>query len=123
MTGSRDLAIAAARAAASKNAKDVVVLDVADLIVITDHFVIASGASDRQVRTIAEEIERSLRDLGVKPVRREGDREARWVLLDFVDLVAHVFHREEREYYGLERLWRDAPEVAWEEEESRASPR
>lgn len=123
MTASRELAIAAARAAASKNAQGVVVLDVADLIVITDHFVIASGATDRQVRTIAEEIERSLREAGVKPVRREGEREARWVLLDFVDVVIHVFRREEREYYGLERLWRDAPVVAWEEEATRASRR
>lgn len=114
MTGSRELAIAAARAAASKSARDIVVLDVSQLIVITDHFVIATGASDRQVKTVAEEIERALAERGVKPVRREGERDARWVLLDFVDFVAHVFRDEERDYYGLERLWRDAPTVAWE---------
>ena len=114
MTGSRDLAVAAARAAADKKARDIVVLDVRDLIVITDYFVIATGASDRQVRTVADAIEEALRPLGRKPVRREGVREGQWVLLDFVDFVAHVFHDEEREYYGLERLWQDAPTVSWE---------
>ena len=114
MTGSRDLATLAARAASAKQARDVVVLDVRDLIVITDYFVIASGASDRQVRTIAEEIERTVKDRGMKPVRREGEHEGRWVLLDFVDFVAHVFRDEERRYYGLERLWADAPSVGWE---------
>jgi ribosome-associated protein len=114
LTGSRELAIAAARAAASKNARDILILDVGKLIVITDYFVIASGATDRQVKTVAEEIQRELREKGIKPVRREGEREGRWVLLDFVDFVAHVFRDEEREYYGLERLWRDAPGVAWE---------
>ena len=115
MTGSRDLAVAAARAAAEKNAHDVVVLDVRDLIVITDYFVIASGTSDRQVRTIAEEIENALRPHGSKPVRREGEREGSWVLLDFVDVVAHVFLDQQRAFYNLERLWSDAPNVGWEE--------
>ena len=114
MTGSRELARAAAQAASAKNARDVVVLDVRDLIVITDYFVICSATSDRQVRSIADEIERAGRDRGIKPVRREGEREGRWVLLDFVDFVAHVFLQEEREYYGLERLWADAPSVGWE---------
>ena len=125
MTPSRQLAIAAARAAASKNARDILILDVSELIVITDYFVIASGGSDRQVKTVAEEIERSVASLGVKPVRREGEREGHWVLLDFVDFVAHVFRDQEREYYGLERLWRDAPAVAWDEgdESGRASER
>lgn len=115
MTGSREAAVTAARAAASKQARDVVVLDVRDLIVITDYFLIASGTSDRQVRTIAEEIERAVREQGIRPVRREGQREGRWVLLDFVDFVAHVFQDDDREYYGLERLWADAPPVEWEE--------
>lgn len=114
MTASRELAIAAARAAASKNARDILILDVSQLIVITDYFVIASGGSDRHVRTVAEEIERALSGRGIKPVRREGEREGTWVLLDFVDFVAHVFREEERQYYGLERLWRDAPSVSWE---------
>ena len=116
MTGSREFAIAAARAASSKKAQDVVVMQVRDLIVITDFFVLATGTSDRQVRTVAQEIENELRRQGVKPVRREGQREGRWVLLDFVDFVAHVFHQEERDYYGLERLWSDAPLVEWEDQ-------
>lgn len=115
MTGSRELATLAARAASAKQARDVLVLDVRDLIVITDYFVIATGTSDRQVRTIAEGIERAVRDRGMKPVRREGEREGRWVLLDFVDFVAHVFLDEERDYYGLERLWADAPSVGWQQ--------
>lgn len=116
MTGSREAAVIAARAAASKQARDVVVLDVRDLIVITDYFVIVSGTSDRQVRAVAEEIEGAVRPLGLRPVRREGQREGHWVLLDFVDFVAHVFHQEERDYYGLERLWSDAPLVEWEDQ-------
>ena len=115
MTGSRDLAKTAARAASSKQGRDVVILDVRNLIVITDYFVIATGSSDRQVRTIAEEIERALRERGLKPVRREGERGGHWVLLDFVDFVAHVFQEDDRSYYDLERLWADAPRVPWEE--------
>jgi len=82
-----------------------------DLLVITDYFVIASGGSDRHVKTLAEEIERALKDLGQKPVRREGEQAGRWVLLDYVDFVAHVFTDEDRRYYDLERLWGDAPVV------------
>ncbi|HWO71707.1 MAG TPA: ribosome silencing factor [Actinomycetota bacterium] len=113
---SRAVATTAARAAAAKQGEDIVILDVRDLIVITDYFVIASGTSERQVKTIVEEVEKALRARGVKPVRREGEVDARWVLLDFVDVVVHVFGEAEREYYDLERLWRDAPRVAWEEE-------
>jgi len=108
---SRELAVAAARAAAAKQASDIAILDVHRLIVITDYFVICSGGTDRQVRTIVEEVERAVRDLGRKPLRREGETESRWVLLDYVDVVVHVFADEEREYYDLERLWRDAPRV------------
>ena len=108
---SRDLAVAAARAAADKQGERVAVLDVRELIVITDYFVITSGSSQRQVRTIVEEIEKAMRDLGRKPVRREGVEDWRWVLLDYFDVVIHVFSDEEREYYDLERLWRDAPRV------------
>jgi ribosome-associated protein len=113
---SREAAVAAARAAAAKQAEHITILDVHGLIVITDYFVICSGATERQVRTIVEEIERALRDLGRKPVRREGESERRWVLLDYVDLVVHVFTEQEREYYDLERLWGDAPRSAWEDE-------
>ncbi|TMK22906.1 MAG: ribosome silencing factor [Actinobacteria bacterium] len=112
--GSRQLAVAAARAAAEKNATDVIVLEVRDLIVITDYFVIASGASDRQVRTITDEVERVLAADGAKAIRREGQSGGRWVLLDFVDLVVHVFVEEERDYYELERLWKDARRVRWQ---------
>ncbi len=115
MTGSREQAVQAARAASDKQARDIVVMDVRELIVITDYFVVASGVNERQVRTIAEEVERTLAADGRKPARREGQRDGRWVLLDFVDLVVHVFHQEEREFYALERLWADAPTVAWEE--------
>lgn len=113
---SRRAAVAAARAAAAKQAEHITILDVHGLIVITDYFVICSGATERQVRTIVEEIERALRELGRKPVRREGESERRWVLLDYVDLVVHVFTEQEREYYDLERLWGDAPRSAWEDE-------
>lgn len=79
---------------------------------VTDYFVIATGANDRQVATIAEEVERRLKETaGVRAIGREGEREARWVLLDFGDVVVHVFQPEEREFYRLERLWSDAPRV------------
>ena len=108
---SLDAALAAARAAMGKQGRDLAILDVHELIVITDYFVICSGTSERQVKTIVDEVERSLRNLDRKPVRREGETEGRWVLLDYVDVVVHVFAEEEREYYDLERLWRDAPRV------------
>jgi ribosome-associated protein len=108
---SRAIALVAARAAAAKQAEDVAILDVHDLIVITDYFVICSGRSEPQVKTIVEEVEKAVRELGERPIRREGQAEARWVLLDYIDVVVHVFAEEEREYYDLERLWRDAPRV------------
>ena len=109
------MAVAAARAAAEKQGERIAVLDVRELIVITDYFVIASGGSERQVRTIVEEVEKALRDLGVKPIRREGIEDNRWVLLDYVDVVVHVFAPEERDYYDLERLWRDVPSLEIED--------
>jgi ribosome-associated protein len=114
VTESRDTAIAAALAAASKQADDVVILDVHELIVITDYFVIATGSSDRQVKTIVDEVETALRDRDRKPVRREGETDGRWVLLDYVDVVVHVFAEAERDFYDLERLWLDAPRLSWE---------
>ena len=84
---------------------------------ITDFFVICNGNNERHVRSVAEEVEKKLReDFGVKPYRREGEREARWILLDYVDFVVHVFHHEEREYYDLERLWSDAGVVPFDDE-------
>lgn len=109
----REIAVTAARAAAAKQAADVAILDVHELIVITDYFVICSGQTDRQVKTIVEEVEKAVRELGEKPTRREGETDSRWVLLDYVDVVVHVFAQQEREYYDLERLWRDAPRLRW----------
>jgi ribosome-associated protein len=106
-----ELALVAAQAAADKVAKDVLVLDVSDRLYITDCFVLCSAPNERQVASVVEEVERRMREQGVKPVRREGDREARWVLLDFVDVIVHVQHDEEREYYALERLWKDCPVI------------
>ena len=110
-TRATELATAAALAAADKLATDVVALDVSNQLVITDVFLLASAPNDRQVRAIVEAVEERLHGLGVKPTRREGEREGRWVLIDFGDLVVHVQHAEEREYYALERLWRDCPVI------------
>jgi len=115
VTDSRDLAVTAARAASSKQGEAIAVLDVSDLITITDYFVIVSAGSERQVKTISEEVIRAAKERGVRPVRQEGEAGTRWLLLDFVDFVVHVFHEEEREFYRLENLWRDAPVVEWEE--------
>ncbi len=105
------MATIAARAASDKLADDVVVIDVSEQLVITDCFVIASASNERQVNAIVDEIEDMMRAAGHKPARREGTREGRWTLLDYVDIVVHVQHTEEREFYALERLWRDCPTV------------
>jgi ribosome-associated protein len=106
-----DAATVAARAAASKLAENVVVIDVSGQLVITDLFVIASASNERQVNAIVDEVEEKMRQAGHKPARREGTREGRWTLLDYVDIVVHVQHNEEREFYSLDRLWRDCPLV------------
>jgi ribosome-associated protein len=106
-----ELAAAAADAASEKLASDVVAIDVSDHLVITDVFLLASAPNDRQVRAIVEAVEEALQKLGSKPVRREGEREGRWVLLDYGEIVVHVQHAEERTYYSLERLWRDCPTI------------
>lgn len=106
-----EMARIAAVAADEKLASDVVVLDVSEQLVITDCFVIASAPNERQVNAIVENIEDRLREAGHKPVRREGTREGRWALLDFVDVVIHVQHNEERNFYALDRLWKDCPAV------------
>ena len=102
----------AARAAASKLAQDVVIIDVSKQLVITDCFVIASAANERQVGAIVDEVEERMRQAGQKPARREGTREGRWVLLDYVDVVVHIQHTDERAFYALDRLWRDCPIIA-----------
>ena len=105
------MATVAARAAAAKLAEDVVVIDVSGQLVITDCFVHRLGANDRQVNAIVDEVEEKMRQAGYKPARREGTREGRWVLLDYVDIVVHIQHRDERDFYALDRLWRDCPMV------------
>lgn len=100
----------AAQAAADKLAHDIIAYDVSDVLAITDAFLLASAPNDRQVKAIVDAIEERLREeLGAKPERREGEREGRWVLLDYVDIVVHVQHAEERVFYALERLWKDCP--------------
>jgi len=107
----REIALAAAQAAADKLATDVVLLDVSERLVITDVFLIASAPNERQVSSIVDAVEERLRRDDTKPVRREGEREGRWVLLDYLDVVVHVQHAEERAFYGLERLWKDCPTI------------
>lgn len=105
------MAAVAARAAASKLGDDVIVIDVSDQLVITDCFVIASAANERQVNAIVDEVEEKMREAGYKPARREGAREGRWTLLDYVDIVVHIQHSDERNFYALDRLWRDCPVI------------
>ena len=113
----QDLWVVAARAASDKSGTDTVILEVGGILAITDAFVITSGANVRQVRTIAEEVELHVRHAGgSKPLRIEGLDDARWVLMDYGDFVVHVFVDEVRRYYDLERLWADAPRVAWEDD-------
>lgn len=104
-----DLAIAAARAASSLKADEIIALDVSEQLVLTDVFLIASGTNERQVGAIVDAIEEALHKLGAKPIRREGKAAGRWVLIDFGDIVVHVQHAEDRVYYALERLWKDCP--------------
>jgi len=106
-----ELGLAAAQAAADKLASDILLLDVSEQLVITDVFLLASAPNDRQVKAVVDAVEEALRDLGAKPVRREGAQEGRWVLLDFADIVIHVQHEEERVFYALERLWKDCPVI------------
>ncbi|HLY32890.1 MAG TPA: ribosome silencing factor [Jatrophihabitantaceae bacterium] len=105
----RELALVAASAASDKLATDIVLIDVSDRLAITDVFVIATGNNERQVEAIVDEVEEQLRRVGAKPMRREGRRDGRWVLLDYADVVVHVQHQEERVFYALERLWKDCP--------------
>ncbi|MGN9788303.1 ribosome silencing factor [Nonomuraea sp. ZG12] len=103
----------AAEAAADKLADDILAYDVSEQLVITDAFLLCSATNDRQVRAIVDEIEDRLRaEADAKPVRREGEREGRWVLLDYIDIVVHVQHEEDRTFYALERLWKDCPAIS-----------
>jgi ribosome-associated protein len=107
----RELALAAAQAAADKKAQNIVLLDVSEQLVITDIFLLASAPNERQVKSIVDAIEERLAAEGEKPLRREGQRDGRWVLLDYADIVVHVQHSEERSFYELDRLWRDCPVI------------
>ena len=106
-----ELGLAAAQAAADKLATDILLLDVSEQLVITDVFLLASAPNDRQVKAVVDEVEDRLREMGAKPVRREGTEEGRWVLLDVAEIVVHVQHQEERIFYALERLWKDCPVI------------
>jgi ribosome-associated protein len=112
----RELALVAARAASDKLATDIVLIDVSERLAITDVFVIATGNNERQVEAIVEEVEERLRQAGTKPLRREGRRDGRWVLLDYADVVVHVQHAQERVFYALERLWRDCPTIPFDDQ-------
>ncbi|GEN78509.1 ribosome silencing factor [Actinotalea fermentans] len=106
-----ELAVVAARAASDRKAEEIIALDVSDRLVLTDVFIIASASNERQVGAIVDAVEEAMLKAGAKPVRREGVRQARWVLLDFVEVVVHVQHAEDRVYYALERLWSDCPVI------------
>lgn len=107
----RDLAITAARAAASKFGQGIVALDVADRLALTDVFLIVTGETERQVDAIVDAIDEAMREAGSKIIRREGTQELRWVLLDYGDIIVHVQHAEDRDFYGLDRLWKDCEEI------------
>ncbi len=110
----------AANAASAKGGDDTVILEVGSILAITDAFVVTSGRNGRQVKTIAEEVEARLKaDGGISPLRIEGLGDSQWILLDYGDLVVHVFLDETRSYYDLERLWSDAPRIGWEDEAAR----
>ena len=124
MTASPDAvsaAIAAAGAAADKLAGDIVAIDVSEHLVITDVFLLCSAGNERQVRAVVDSIEERLSGTGIKPLRREGEREGRWVLLDYGDIVVHVQLAEERIHYALERLWKDCPVIALPEDVTRTT--
>jgi len=106
-----ELVETAALAAADKLADGIIAYDVSEQLVITDAFVLCSASNDRQVRAIVDEIELRMRQAGAELIRREGEREGRWVLLDYLDVVVHVQHSEQRIYYALERIWKDCPQI------------
>jgi ribosome-associated protein len=106
-----ETAKAAAQAASDKIATDIVAIDVSDQLVITDVFVICSAANERQVKAIVDAVEERLHSLGTKAIRREGLKDAHWVLLDFGDVVVHVQLAEDRTHYAIERLWKDCPHI------------
>lgn len=119
-----EIATVAARAADSKLGEDIVIIDVSDQLVITDCFVVVTANNERQANAITDAVEEALLAQRLKPVRREGAREGRWVLLDYIDIVVHVQHSDERNFYDLPRLWRDCPQIPFESDgpESAGAP-
>src|SRR3954468_5108310 len=109
-----ELTRVAASAAVDKLGTDLIAYDVSDQLAITDVFLVVTASNERQVGSVVDGVEEALREHGAKPVRREGDREQRWVLLDYLDLVVHVQHADERRFYALERLWQDTPPIRLE---------
>jgi ribosome-associated protein len=114
-----ELTQTAATAAVDKLGQDLVAYDVSDQLAITDVFLVVTASNERQVGAVVDGIEEALRRHDARPVRREGDRQLRWVLLDYLDLVVHVQHTEERQFYALERLWRDCPRIRLKVDERR----
>lgn len=115
-----ELVVAGARAASDKKGEQIVAFDVSEQLAITDAFLLVSATNDRQVGAIVEAVEDALRAIGSKPIRREGQRDGRWVLLDYGEIVVHVQHEEERQFYALERLWRDCPAIVLPEDVTRS---
>lgn len=107
----RAMAVVSANAAREKLAAEVIALDVSEQLAITDIFVLATANNERQVKAISDEIERQLIGIGERPARREGEQEGRWILLDYIDVVIHIQHSDERHFYALDRLWKDCPTV------------
>jgi ribosome-associated protein len=118
---SKQKAISAAQAALEKKASDVVILEVAELTSVADYFVIASGESERQVKAISQNIEKLLSSQFNRSPQIEGAGTSTWILLDYGDIIVHVFKTDIREYYGLEKMWSDAPQIPIPEQESSAS--
>ena len=114
-----ELIVTAARAGGEKKGEQIVAFDVSEQLAITDAFLIISASNERQVGAIVDAVEDALREVGAKPIRREGQRDGRWVLLDYGDIVVHVQHEEERAFYALERLWRDCPAITLPEDVTR----
>ena len=114
-----ELIVTAARAGGEKKGEQIVAFDVSEQLAITDAFLIISASNERQVGAIVDAVEDALREAGAKPIRRERQRDGRWVLLDYGDIVVHVQHEEERQFYALERLWRDCPAIELPEDVTR----
>ncbi len=113
-----ELVHSAARAASDKLATNLLAFDVSEQLAISDAFLLASGSNDRQVKAIVDEVEDKLREIGAKPLRREGERDGRWVLIDYGEIVVHVQHEEERVFYALERLWKDCPVIPFRDRDA-----